>query len=100
MAKECYAPEPQKPRLVWSGREKRVMAAPLLGQVVEIVIPQHAAVRDVREWRELRRAPEQVEQVRLPGLRGAAQLGLGEDERAALLPAHRFIWTDRCRRRT
>lgn len=96
MSKECYSPEPRKPRLVWSGRETRKTADPLPSQVVEIVFPQQADVKSLREWESLRAQARQAEQTRLPGLRRPAQLGLGGgpgegDGRAALLPPNRLI---------
>lgn len=92
---ECYEPEPRKPRLIWSGRETRRAAEPLPSQVVEIVFPQHAEVKDLREWQALRR--DEAQQARLPGIRAETQLGLAdhaEDARANLLPANRLIWTN------
>ncbi len=72
MIKEHYTPEPRKPRLIWNGREKRKVAEPLPSQVTEIVFPQHARVKDLSAWQELRR--EQAEQARLPGMRPPASL--------------------------
>ena len=94
MSTECYTPEPRKPRLIWSGRDKRRVADPLPTQVVEVVFPQHADVKDLRAWQELRR--EQAQQVRLPGMRAASQLGFAgaNGNGRAELPVNRLIWTN------
>ncbi len=92
MIKEHYTPEPRKPRLIWNGREKRKVAEPLPSQVTEIVFPQHARVKDLSAWQEVRR--EQAEQARLPGMRPPSQLGFGANGSGAVLPPNRLIWTN------
>lgn len=93
MADECYAPEPRKPRLIWQGRDKRKTTVPLPSQVVEVVFPQYAEVKDLRAWEELRRV--QAQQGRLPGMTASAtQRALGEVGTRADLPTNRLIWTN------
>ena len=91
-SKESYEPEPRKPRLIWSGRDKRKVAEPLPSQVIEVVFPQYAEVKDLRSWQELRRT--QAQQARLPGMRTAAQTLLGDGESDSPLPVNRLIWTN------
>lgn len=96
MPKESYAPEPRKPRLIWSGRQTRKTAAPLPTQVVEIVFPQQADPKALKELDALR-AQAQVQQSRLPTMRRPTQFDLAPgavDERTALLPYNRLIWTN------
>ncbi|MDP9364526.1 MAG: site-specific DNA-methyltransferase [Chloroflexota bacterium] len=96
MSKECYSPEPRKPRLIWSGRETRKTADPLPTQVVEIVFPQQADPKALKELDALR-AQAQVQQSRLPGMRRPTQLDLASgapDARTALLPYNRLVWTN------
>jgi DNA modification methylase len=91
-AEERFAPVPRKPRLIWTGRDRRKVAEPLPSQVVEIVFPQFAEVRDLRAWHELRR--EQAQQTRLPGLRVPTQTALADGSSDRGLPANRLIWTN------
>lgn len=96
MPKESYQPEPRKPRLIWSGRETRTSADPLPTQVVEIVFPQQADPKALKAL-DVLRAQAQVQQSRLPGMRRPTQIDLAAsavDERTALLPFNRLIWTN------
>jgi DNA modification methylase len=91
-SKESYEPEPRKPRLIWSGRDKRKVSEPVPSQVIEVIFPQYAEVKDLRSWKELRRT--QAQQARLPELRTASQTLLGNGDGDGLLRVNRLIWTN------